>query len=347
MKRFAYGMIAGVVAFVAGLLAGYSALTIGWPSSLPAPAIGRLIHVDEKLRFLRDRPELDPRILAVGSSIAWRQLDGLAFGAAAGGRARFFNGATAFLKIHQTADLLDFYLAHFRHVDTVLILTNQEDFSDCTTLPAAMLDHGAAAEYAFGDWPSVYFYFRYFSPQRYLRAASSLVRRRRPLVGDLYLDAYGSGPVMVPASKERGLRYRPVDPDPACTDDLIALSHRLTARKLRLVVVFPPIHPDYRKAYPETVAWTERTVARLTAETAADKTLIVPLYDDPRFAAEDFYDAYHLQWPGAQRLSAIVAAIMAQPGTRKPAADGDSAVPIAEAAGDQSPQNKTSPHGTP
>jgi hypothetical protein len=339
-------MIAGVVAFVAGLLAGYSALAIGWPSSLPAPAIGRLVHIDEKLRFLRDRPELDPQILAVGSSITWRQLDGRAFGDAAGGGRRFFNGATGFLKIHQTADLLDFYLAHFRHVDTVLILTNQEDFSDCTTLPAAMLDHRAAAEYAFGDWPSVYFYFRYFSPQRYLRTASSLAHRRRPLVGDLYLDAYGSGPVMVPASKERGLRYKPVDPDPACTADLIALSHRLTARNLRLVVVFPPIHPDYRRAYPEAIAWTERTVTRVAAATAADKTLVVPLYDDRRFDAKDFYDAYHLQWPAARRLSTIVAAAMAQTGARKPVAGGDRVVPIAEAAGGRPRQDEKPPLGT-
>jgi hypothetical protein len=339
-------MLAGFVAVVAGLLGAFSALAIGWPGSLPAPAIGRLIHIDEKLRYLRDRPTLDPRIIAVGSSITWRQLDGHAFDGAGKDRGRFFNGGTAFLKIHQTADLLDFYLAHFRHVDTVLILTNQEDFSDCTTLPAALLDHRAAAEYAFDDWPSAYFYFRYFSPQRYLRAAWTLAQRRRPFVGDLYLDAYGSGPVMVPASKQRGLRYKPVDPDPACMDDLIALSHRLTARKLKLFVVFPPIHPDYRAAYPEVVAWTARAVARLAKETASDSTRVIPLYDDHRFEGRDFFDAYHLQWPGVQRLSAVIARAMAEPDAKKPMVN-DGPVPIAEAAGGRPERSDDDPDETP
>lgn len=347
MKRFAYGMIAGFATFIAGLLAGYGTLAVGWPSSMPAPAISRLVHLDEKLRFLRERPRLDPRILAVGSSITWRLLDGAAFASAAHGRLNFLNGATGALKIHQTADLLGFYLAHFHHVETVLILTNQEDFSDCTQEPAAMFDHRGAAEYVFGDWPSVYFYFRYFSPQRYLRTASTLASRRQPLQGDLYLDSYGSGPVIVPASKQRGLRYKPVDPDPTCTKDLVALSHQLAARKLHLVVVFPPIHPDYRKKYPQVIAWTRRTVAQLTAATAADNTQVVPLYDDPRFAAEDFYDAYHLQWPGAQRLSAIIAAAMTEANPGKPAADRDLAAPIAEMAGDQSLQNAKRQHETP
>jgi len=338
MKRFAFGMIAGVVTFFAGLTAGYVTVAIAWPASLPAPAIGRLELIDEKLRFIRERPWLDPRILAVGSSITWRQLDGAAFGKAAGGRSPFFNGGTGALKSHQTADLLDFYLDHFRHVSTVLVLTNQEDFSDCTQLPAALLDHGAAASYAFDGWPAAYFYFRYFSPQRYLRAAWTLADKRKPFVGDSYLDAYGSGPMIVPPSMQRGLRYRPVDPDPACTADLIALSHRMAARKIRLVVVFPPMHPDYRRAYPEVAAWTARTIAQLAAATAVDKTTIVPLYDDPRFVAEDFFDAYHLQWPAVRRLSAIVASIMEQPGGQGPPQGPETAVPVAEAA------NKASRH---
>lgn len=312
MKRFAYGMIAGLVTFVAGLVAGYVSVALIWPNHLPAPAIGRLVHIDEKLRFIRDNPDLDPTILAVGSSITWRQLDGAAFGRQPNGKPRLFNGATGALKVHQTADLIELYLEHFQHVKTVLVMTNQEDFSDCTSEAAEMVDHWAATAYAFEDWPAAYFYFRYFSPQRYVQTAWTLSERRQPRIGDLYLDAYGSGPLTVPKSMQRGLRYRPVEADPACFANLVALSHRLAHRKIRLVVVFPPVHPAYRRAHPGVDQWTERTMYQLATETAGDQTLVLSLYDDSRFEADDFYDAYHLQWPAVRRLSPIVADALGQ-----------------------------------
>ena len=69
MKRFALGIAAGAVAVFGGLATAYGALKTVWPESLPAPAISRLVQIDEKLRFLRRHPEIDPKILAVGSSI--------------------------------------------------------------------------------------------------------------------------------------------------------------------------------------------------------------------------------------------------------------------------------------
>ena len=49
-------MFAGFATFVAGLIAGYVTVAIVWPGNLPAPAIGRLVHIDEKLRFIRRHP---------------------------------------------------------------------------------------------------------------------------------------------------------------------------------------------------------------------------------------------------------------------------------------------------
>jgi hypothetical protein len=325
-------MIAGLVTFLAGLVAGYVTVAIAWPANLPAPAIARLVHLDEKLRFIRRHPGLDPIVLAVGSSITWRQLDGAAFGRQPDGQPVLFNGATGALKIHQTADLTAFYLPHFPKVKTVLVMTNQEDFSDCTNEPAAMLDHDSAAAYAFDDWPAVYFYFRFFSPQRYVRTAWMLGELRRPLIGDLYLDSYGSGPLSVPESMKRGLRYKPVDTDPSCLRALVELSHRLTRRKLRLVVVFPPVHPAYRRAHPSFDRWTENTVRRLAAETAGDRTLIMPLYDYPGFTTNDFIDAYHLQWPAVRRLSPIIANALADTGDEAGDRTARAAAPIEQSA---------------
>lgn len=327
MKRFAYGMLAGMTALFGGLAMAYAAVALIWPGSLPAPAIGRLVHIDEKLRYLRSNPDLDPRILAVGSSIAWRQLDGAAFEKMAGGPGHFLNGGTAALKIHQTRDFLDFYLAHYRNVRTVLLLTNQIDFSDCTEEPARMVDHDAAAGYAFDEWPAVYFYVRFFSPQRYVQTTWTLAGRREPFLGDLYMDRYGSSPLEVPDSMQRGLRYKPVETDPACFDSLLDISHKLAARDVRLVVIFPPAHPDFRETYPEVGRWQARTAHRLADAIRKDKARVISLYDDPRFPADAFFDAYHLEWPAVRRLSALLAAAIQKPDTGGPTPDRDRSEP--------------------
>jgi hypothetical protein len=316
-------MLAGMAALFGGLAMAYAAVAFLWPNSLPAPAIGRLVHIDEKLRYLRENPDLDPRVLAVGSSITWRQLDGAAFEKLAGGPRRFLNGGTAALNIHQTRDLLDFYLEHYPNVQTVLVLTNQIDFSDCTEEPERMVDHEAAADYAFRHWPTAYFYVRFFSPQRYVSTAWTIAARRQPFLGDLFMDAYASGPLMVPESMKRGLRYRPVETDPACYDALVDLSRALAARDVRLVVVFPPAHPEFRRSYPAVAEWLGRTVQRLKGATKAEHTRIISLYDDPRFPGHAFYDAYHLEWPAVQRLSALLAAAMERPDAAVPAPDNN------------------------
>ena len=66
MKRFAIGFAAGAFAVYGGFAAAYAALSTVWPERLPAPAISRLETLDEKLRFIRERPSLEPRLLAVG-----------------------------------------------------------------------------------------------------------------------------------------------------------------------------------------------------------------------------------------------------------------------------------------
>lgn len=314
MSRFALGILLGVLLVYGGLAATYGALAAIWPGSLPAPAITRLVPLDEKLRFLRRNEHLDPRMLAVGSSITWRQVAGSAFARMAEGPGRFLNGATGYLKIHQTRDLLDFYLANYPNIRTVLLFTGPPDFEDCTTEPAALLDHDDAASYAFEQAPDLYFYLRYFSPQRYLRGAMTLDRRSRPLTGDLSLDRFGSSPLKLPAHMLVGLRYGAISHDPACATALTGLADDLADRAIRLVVVFAPIHPDYRRQFPEVVAELDRLARDLEARSDAGTTQVIRLIDDGAYAAGDFFDAFHLQWPAVQRFSGSVATAMAAPG---------------------------------
>lgn len=303
MKRFALGILTGCVGLLGMVAASYGVLALVRPESLPAPTITRLSALDEKLRFLRHHPDYDPAMLAIGSSIAWRQLDGAAFDAIAGRSHAFLNGATVHLQMHQTRALLDFYLKQYDKVRTVLLLTGPPDFEDCSMAPAALMPAGTAAAYAFDNMPAAWFYMRFFAPQRFLRSAMTLAERREPLTGDLHIDRWGSGPLDVPDELKRGLRYGETAVDPACLDAIDRLAGDLRQRGVHLAVVFPPVHPDYRRQYPEAMNALCAVAARLKPHLDAGAATLTMRQNDPRYRDEDFFDAFHLQYPAVRRLS--------------------------------------------
>ncbi|MPY68678.1 MAG: hypothetical protein GEU92_01185 [Alphaproteobacteria bacterium] len=313
MKKFGYGILAGLLAVPLCIVAAFAGLAVFAPASMPAPAISSLVHLDEKFRFLREHPEFDPRILAVGSSITWRQLAGKALEAEAGGPHGFLNGGTGYLRVHQTHALTRFYLSRFRNVRVVLVMIGPPDFRGCTEDPAELFVQKDAARYAFEGWPALYFYLRYFTPRRYLETTMKLAGRQAPLGGDLYLDPYGSGPVQLPDGVKTGLRYGKLDKDPACVDALVGLAQDLKDRGIHLMLVFPPVHPEYRARFPDEMRWLENAAARMERERQKNPRhlTVLRMYGDNSFAARDYFDAFHLQWPAVKILSTRIAQAMA------------------------------------
>jgi hypothetical protein len=121
----------------------------------------------------------------------------------------------------------------------------------------------------------------------------------------MYIDAFGSGPAQVPEGVDLGLRYGVADYDPACVDAFIELSKLTNARGINLTLVFAPVHPKFRSAYPETMQELSRIASRIKSE--EHKTKVLFLADDPSFESKDFFDALHLQWSAVPRLSRQVA----------------------------------------
>lgn len=305
MRRYLLGLLGGAAGTLALLAGGYyTALGLA-PERVPAPAITRLEHLDEKLAFLRARPDLDPTVLAIGSSMTWRQFDGSAFVGMAGGEAHVLNGGTAFLKTHQTRFVADFYLDHFPHVRTVIQITNVPDFRRCHSEPAEMFDREDAAAYAFEREPALPFYLRYFAPYRYLRTAKDLPQQRRLGGGELALDHFGSGPIG--AQRDRGLFYGPIAVERDCIAPLVDLARRLAVRNIHYVIVFAPVHPAYFAAYPAMRTETEALVSLLRAHLHPDETEVIAMQTDPGYRPADFYDAFHLHWPAVKRLSRQIA----------------------------------------
>jgi hypothetical protein len=160
--------------------------------------------------------------------------------------------------------------------------------------------------------------------------------RQTPFEGDLFLDSYGSGPLLIDSARLRGLRYGPVETDRACVAALLETVGRLTTRGLEVAVVFSPMHPEYRTAYPRMARYARQLAEAVTVATKSTHTRVLAFSDHPAFTAEDFFDAYHLQWPAVQRLSALIAGelrapsgapLMALPGGRETIRAFDTRVP--------------------
>jgi hypothetical protein len=298
MRMFWTGNLVGVVTFFGVLVAVIAGLS--YIGRMPAPAMTVVQHLDEKLRYLRDHPDLTPELVAVGSSIAWRQFDGKPF-AERLGEGHVLNGASAFLKVHQTRFLTNFYIDHFPRLQTVMVMVGPTDFRDCSSVPAELFDPTDASGYAFERHPSLIYYLKYFAPLTYLRRVNSFQKSRVPLKGEMWMDEYGSGPMQWTESMMQGLRYGAITLDKRCVDALQQLVSDLTTRGIRPVVIFPPIHPDYRQLFPQTIVDLKAIAEELRTSTDG-RIQIIDVIEDP-FGPEDFFDAVHLQWTAAQSLS--------------------------------------------
>jgi hypothetical protein len=298
MRRYWFGNVAGVAAILsvmAGVITYLSHI-----DRMPAPALTLVQHLDEKLRYLRDHPEMTPELVAVGSSIAWRQFDGKPF-AEQLGEGHVLNGASAFLQVHQTRFLTNFYADHFPRLQTVMVMLGPTDFKDCSSVSAELFNSDDASGYAFQRHVSLIYYLKYFVPLTYLRRIASFQRKRIPLTGEMWMDEYGSGPMQWAEGMMRGLRYSAITLDKHCADALQHLVSDLTTRGIRLVVIFPPIHPEYRQLFPQTITDLKAVAEELRVSTGG-KVQIIDLIEDTS-RPEDFFDAVHLQWSAVQKFS--------------------------------------------
>jgi hypothetical protein len=301
-RSYWIGLLGGGLLTFAAIGAGLGFLA--WSNRLAAPPITKLEFLDEKLRFLREHPDLDPTLMVVGSSMAWRQFDGEPF-ASKLGQGRVLNGATAFLKVHQTRFLTSFYMTHLPELRTIILMLGPPDFENCTTVPADLFDPEDASGYAFERDFTAPLYIRYFSPALYLRRARNYQQRQVPLLGDLWMDKYGSGPMQWKPEMIKELRYGEQRFDHACTDALLAMIKDIKAKGIRPVLVFSPVHPEFRRRYPETMHQLKQVAAQAQAEVRPG----VDLFDmsESEFPASDFFDAVHLQWTAVQRFSGRLA----------------------------------------
>ena len=189
--------------------------------NLPPPAFSNSLCVDEKLRFLRHNPIDQPNLLVIGSSVAWRHVDGDVLRSSAP-ELRPFNGALL-LHANQSAYVADWLLDRQPSIRQVVMIVDPLDFAGCWKVPDAVFDREDADHYVYQQasrWGAI---TRYFSPRSLLRNARTIKAQRANEIewDPLVFTRHGDGPLE--ARADRGLFYG--EPDRWT----IAASQRLTA----------------------------------------------------------------------------------------------------------------------
>jgi hypothetical protein len=308
-----------LLAFAAGVLStlgGYAATILLLeqlaPQYLPPPQITNQLHLDEKLRFLRENPHFEPVMLGFGSSGVLRSVDFAPFQRPSGPPFRFLNLGIPGASIKDTRANSRFFLSKFAGTGAVLTMLVPPDFESCSE-PAKPFDHEDAWAFATGRVSSLWFYLKYFSIFDFAVDMTRIAEERKMTArGErrLYYDPFGSGPVEMEPGKTWNT-YTPRSLDPACFAELSAWSRELQAAGIALYVVIFPVSPEWIEGTPgarDYVASFERRIRSALREPGVRIIEGRALFDG---APDSHVDAYHLQWSAARRFSQKLSAAIA------------------------------------
>lgn len=309
-----------------GSLGAFALLLAGLDitDNLPPPAFSNSLCVDEKLSFLRNTPMDDPNLLVIGSSVAWRHVDGNVLAAQLPG-ARPFNGAFCGLHANQAVYVANWLLDRTPSVQQVVMIADPQDFSGCWKAPDAVFDRSDADRYVYGRASPWSFYLRYFAPRSLLSNARTVKAQRANLIewDPLVFNRFGDGP-LEPA-QDRGLFYGAPEPlDQNCFQALGKLAQRLRQEGRQLLMVATPLHPEWKATHDPSGAFLADFDQQILASLASSGALYWNA--DKQWAAPPaaFFDAVHLRWSAVRDFSAALAQELRMAGERGVLADAKS-----------------------
>lgn len=280
---------------------------------LPPPALSNNLCLDEKLHFLRDRTGASPNFLVVGSSVAWRGVNGTALQSAMPG-ARVLNGAFCGLKATQTAFATDWLLQHYDTVREVLMLAVPQDFTGCTPVATRVFDTRDADAYVFGKAWRWGFYYRYFDPVSLIRNAGGISARRQNRIplDPLVFTPTGDGPLDTAVS--RGALGDLAMPafEGVCFAAMRNMAQRLQERGIRLTVVTMPLKPEWQRLYDPARQVRTEFAGKLDAALAGTDARHWDAGEATSLSDADFTDAIHIRWSAATVLSSAIGAQLRQ-----------------------------------
>jgi hypothetical protein len=268
---------------------------------LPAPPLTATFCIDEKFKFMREAVARKPNLLAVGSSVTWRNLDFSTLRNAGEKSVRPLNGAPCYLKVHETAFLTDFYLNNIPSVQNVVTIFAMRDFEDCKANPA-FFKRAAARRYVFDGWPAWHLYFLNFRPKLFFRDMFNIkeMRSGTDIRNPINMDSFGSSPLLITPPEV----HQDVATTPECFDHLEVMARNLAARNITWSVVLMPPMPAWLKAYDPAGKrdheW-RKTIAKRLQGTGA---ILVDARSGPITEDRNFVDPAHLHWSSVPIFSA-------------------------------------------
>lgn len=146
--RYLFAMLAGVTSCFMLFIALLAVLDRS--GHLPPPAFANSLCTDEKLNFMRDHKVDSPNLLVVGSSVAWRHIDGETLESMLPGT-RPLNAGFCGLTVNQSVFVADWMLDRYPRVNDVLLVVSPQDLTRCNATRTEVFSRTDADSFVFGD----------------------------------------------------------------------------------------------------------------------------------------------------------------------------------------------------
>lgn len=305
--RFIIAFIAGSVVWLAIFYGGLSALRS--VDRLPPPPVSGTWCIDSRLAWMKEHPQWkEANLIAVGSSVTWRNLDFEVVSASNG--SRLINAAPCFLTLNQTRYMTEYLVDRTPRLNTVMMVIAPRDLDGCSRNATAFFDRELVDQYLDGRASALWLRFRNFRAKDVLLHAWH-ADQRRP---DMRYDRYGSGP-LVRAEPDLGW---PVQPESSCFPELARIAALLEARNIQFVVVTLPVMRGWSVRYDPEQASEHQFRAQVDAALASSKAIMVDGMTQWRLPTEAFADPAHLQWPETAAFTQFVWASAQKRGAQLP-----------------------------
>lgn len=208
---------------------------------LPPPPLTANVCIDEKFRFLSQQDLKDVDLIAVGSSVTWRNLD-LAVVKKAGLSKHPLNAAPCYLHAGETTYFTEFLLSRMDKVRQVITVVAPRDFEQCKQPNEAFFSRPLAEAYIFDGMPSFPIYLSNLKPVLFARDLLHIREMREDPQHrySIVMDGYGSGPL------HNSAEWLP-EPllVPTCFQALAELEKIVNRHGARLIVAAFPMQPAW------------------------------------------------------------------------------------------------------
>jgi len=309
-RRIPGAYLAVLVGCAVGVLAicGLGLAALGRVGLEPPPQFSNNLCLDEKLEWLREHPGEAPTVLAVGSSVTWRNFDGDAVRDATGGRASVLNAAFCGLRMNQIAFTAEYFLARLPTVRDVITIVAPVDLVECSAVRTKVFDPADVDGYVYRQRWKYPYYLKYFDPLILAKNVWIIDRMQRGgfALDSVSFDRYGGAPLDTTASRPTLVYGALLPHDPQCLSALRDLARRVTADGKRLVVVMQPMSPAWIAQYDPDGTGLRRLTDEVRAALAGSSAVLWNPGVDAKLRAGQYIDAIHLRLSAARVFSRAI-----------------------------------------